>query len=62
MNKTHWNRARFADRPTRSKRAQYDRQNAEAAAVILANPERHSRFQMDWAQRFLRRRAQAKNE
>ena len=35
----------------------YDRQNDIAAAVILDNPEKHSRFQVDWAARYTARRS-----
>lgn len=34
----------------------FDRTNAIAAAVILANPEKHSRFQVDWTSRYTARR------
>ena len=56
MNRNHWTRARAADRlPTKSKRVQYDAQNATAASIILSSPERHTAFQLDWARRFRQR-------
>ena len=41
-----------------SKTARYDRDNELAANVIIESPEQHSQFQLDWAERFLRRRAE----
>ncbi len=29
----------------------YDRQNDTVSEIILADPEKHTRFQIDWAQR-----------
>ena len=59
MKRSQWSRARAANQPSKGKAARYDEQNAIAANIILANPERHSRFQIDWARRFQRRRAEA---
>ena len=57
MNRTKWTRTRAVNQPSKSKTARYDEQNAEAAAIILASPEQHRWFQVDWAQRFTERRA-----
>ena len=63
MNRSHWSRRRAADRPpSKSKAAQYNRDNATAAAVILSAPQRHSRFQVNWAKAFTQRRAEESRE
>jgi len=49
-----WN----ADRPTRSKTTRYDHDNSIAASIILADQNQHTAFQLDWALRFQRRRAE----
>ena len=56
MNKIHWSRRHAANQPTKRKTRAYDRRNSIAAGVILSAPQQHSRFQIDWAQRFMRRR------
>ncbi len=43
--------------PLRALTRKYDRQNDVAAAVILGNPDRHSRFQVEWATRYTARRS-----
>ena len=48
--------------PLRALTRKYDRQNDIAAAVILDNPEKHSRFQVDWARRYTARRASERRE
>ena len=58
MSKTNWTRARAANRPTKSKLAQYDRNNELAAGAILRTPEQHIPLQVEWARRFRQRRAQ----
>ena len=58
MNKANWSRTRAANRPSKRKTRAYDQQNATAAAVILASPEQHTRFQIDWARRYIARRAE----
>ena len=35
----------------------YDERNDEAAEIILGDRERHTRFQIDWAQRYTARRS-----
>jgi len=40
----------------------YDQQNDQAAEIILGAPERHTRFQIDWARRYAARRAQESRE
>lgn len=40
----------------------YDQQNDEAAKIILGNPKRHTRFQIDWAHRYTARWAQESRE
>ena len=54
---TNWTRRRGADRPSKRKKRDLDEQNAIAADIILAAPERQSQFQVDWARRFTRRQA-----
>ena len=50
MNRTKWSRTRAKDRPpSKSKRARYDHDNTIAAGIILASPEQHTAFQLDWA-------------
>ena len=55
MRQPKWQRARAENRPSQSKAARYERDNAIAANIILASPERHSPFQVSWAQAFTRR-------
>ena len=57
MNRTKWSRARAADRPSKSKTRAYDEQNAIAAGIILSSPERHTAFQIQWAEAFTKRKA-----
>ena len=51
-------RARFANQPSKRKKRDYDATNDLAARVILADTRKHTGFQVDWAQAFLRRRAE----
>ena len=44
--------------PLRAIARKFDRQNETAARIILSEPERHTQFQLDWARRFLARRAE----
>ena len=61
--RNQWSRQRAKDRPaSKAKRARYDEQNSEAAAIILASPEQHRWFQVDWARRFQRRKAAESGE
>ena len=49
-------------RSPRNLLAAYDQSNNQAAEIILGAPERHTRFQIDWAQRYTARRAQESRE
>ncbi len=46
----------------RSKKRDYDHENAVAANIILSDPERHGRFGLDWARRFRERVARGRAE
>ena len=62
MNKANWSRPRAANRPSKRKTRAYDQQNDTAAAVTLASPEQHTRFQIDWAQRYTACRSRSREE
>ena len=62
MNKTNWSRTRFANRPSKRKKQDFDQQNTSAAAVILSAPDENPRFLIDWAKAFMRRRARESGE
>ena len=57
-----WTRRRFADRPSKRKKKDFDERNAEAAAIILSAPEQSPAFMIDWAQAFQRRIAATARE
>ncbi len=44
-------------RSSRNLLAAYDRSNDLAAEIILGDPEKHTRFQISWAQKYTARRA-----
>ena len=58
MSKTHWARTRAANQPSARKKRAYDKENAVAAAVILADTQKHTAFQISWAHAFRRRQDQ----
>ena len=37
--------------------ARYEQQNREAAAIILANPQRYAGLPLEWAKQFMKCRA-----
>ena len=47
--------------PTKAQRDKWDRDNLRAAKLILSEPERHSRVMIDWATRFMQRRAEERS-
>ena len=52
-------------KPSRGRRnllAAYDQNNDMASAIILGDPEKHSDFQISWAQKYTARRAQEGRE
>ena len=49
-------------RSPRNLMRRYNEQNEQAAEIILSDPERHSRFQIDWARRYTARREQENRE
>ncbi len=46
-----------ASRGRRNLLAAYDQSNNQAAEIILGDPEKHTRFQISWAQKYTARRA-----
>ena len=62
MSKPQWIRARAANQPSARKKRSYDEGNTVAAAVILADPRKHSDFQVNWARAFRRRQEQEGRE
>ena len=62
MSKTHWARTRAANQPSARKKRDFDEQNNTAATVILADPRKHSDFQISWAHAFRQRRAKESRE
>ena len=46
----------------RSKKRDYDRENTEAAEIILSNPQDHTDFCFDWARRFRDRVARERSK
>ena len=45
-------------KPTKAQRECWDASNLAAARIILDAPEKHTRLMIDWATRFMARRAE----
>lgn len=49
-----------AEKPIRERLSErYDRQNREAATIILADAQRYAGLPVEWAERFMERRTNA---
>ena len=49
-------------RSPRNLLAAYDQSNDQASEIILGDPKRHTRFQINWAQKYAARRKQEGRE